>query len=100
MKKKAVHQTPDLDPSVVEKILARHEGNLSDPVVYKLGDSLESKGSVARPPHMWGSKTPICGTPICGICGALSSIDAASETSERFEQLSFEAADNGGDRNG
>ena len=95
MKNKAVHQTRELDPSVVEKILARHEGNLSDPVVYKLGDSLESKGSVAQSPHMWGSKTPIC-----GICAALSSIDAASETSERFEQLSFEAADNGGDRNG
>ena len=95
MKNRTVHQTRDLDPSVVEKILARHEGNLSNPVVYKLGDSLESKGSVARPPHMGGSKTPIC-----GICGALSSIDAASETSERFEQLSFEAADNGGDRNG
>ena len=95
MKNRTVHQTRDLDPSVVEKILARHEGNLSNPVVYKLGDSLESKGSVARPPHMGGSKTPIC-----GICGALPSIDAASETSERFEQLSFEAADNGGDRNG
>ncbi len=95
MKNKAVHQTRELDPSVVEKILARHEGNLSTPVVYKLGDSLESKGSVAQSPHMWGSKTPIC-----GICAALSSIDAASETSERFEQLSFEAADNGGDRNG
>mgnify|MGYP001258587653 FL=1 len=95
MKNRAVLQTRELDPSVVEKILARHEGNLSDPVVYKLGDSLESKGSVAQPPHMGGSKTPIC-----GICGALSSIDAASETSERFEQLSFEAADNGGDRNG
>ena len=95
MKNKAVHQTRELDPSVVEKILARHEGELSDPVVYKLGDSLESKGSVAQSLHMWGSKTPIC-----GICGALSSIDAASETSERFEQLSFEAADNGGDSNG
>ncbi len=95
MKNRAVLQTRELDPSVVEKILARHEGNLSAPVVYKLGDSLESKGSVAQSPHMWGSKTPIC-----GICGALSSIDAASETSERFEQLSFEAADNGGDRNG
>ena len=95
MNNRSVHQTRDLDPSVVEKILARHEGNLSNPVVYKLGDSLESKGSVAQPPHMGGSKTPIC-----GICGALSAIDAASETSERFEQLSFEAADNGGDRNG
>ncbi len=95
MKNRAVLQTRELDPSVVEKILARHEGNLSDPVVYKLGDSLESKGSVAQSLHMGGSKTPIC-----GICGALSSIDAASETSERFEQLSFEAVDNGGDRNG
>ncbi len=95
MNNRAVHQTRELDPSVVEKILARHEGNLSDPVVYKLDDSLESKGSVAQSPHMWGSRTPIC-----GICAALSSIDAASETSERFEQLSFEAADNGGDRNG
>ena len=27
MKNKAVHRTPDLDPSVVEKILARHEGD-------------------------------------------------------------------------
>ena len=33
MKNKAVHQTPDLGPSVVEKILARHECELSDPVV-------------------------------------------------------------------
>ena len=95
MKNRTVHQTRDLDPSVVEKILARHEGNLSNQVVYKLGDSLESKGSVARPPHMGGSKTPIC-----GICGALPSIDAASETSERFEQLSFEAAGIGGEGNG
>ena len=33
MKNKAVHRTPDLNPSVVEKILARHAGELSDPVV-------------------------------------------------------------------
>ena len=56
MKNRAVHQTRELDPSVVEKILARHEGNLSAPVVYKLGDSLESKGSVAQPPPYVGVK--------------------------------------------
>ena len=47
---KAVHRTPDLDPSVVEKILARHEGELSDPVVYRDDRPLESKGSATRPP--------------------------------------------------
>ena len=45
MKNKAVHRTPDLDPSVVEKILARHEGELSDPVVYRPDRPLESKDS-------------------------------------------------------
>ncbi|MDP6696726.1 MAG: hypothetical protein QF558_03070 [Acidimicrobiales bacterium] len=95
MKKKAVHQTPDLDPSVVEKILARHEGELSDPVVYRDDRPLESKGSATRPPHMGGSETHICG--VCGACGP---IDDASETSERFEQLTFEAAGIGGEGNG
>ncbi len=61
MKNKAVLQTRELDPSVVEKILARHEGNLSDPVVYKLDDSLESKGSVAQSPICGGQKHPFAG---------------------------------------
>jgi hypothetical protein len=74
MKNKAVHRTPDLDPSVVEKILARHAGELSDPVVYRPDRPLESKDSRDLP-HI---------SHICVV----------------FEQLSFEAADIGGDGNG
>jgi hypothetical protein len=61
MKKKAVHRTPDLDPSVVEKILARHEGELSDPVLYRDDRPLESKGSATRPPICGGQKHPFAG---------------------------------------
>jgi hypothetical protein len=95
MKNKAVHRTPDLDPSVVEKILARHAGELSDPVVYRPDRPLESKVAKGRPPHIRRSETHKC--VVCGACGPTEN---ASETSERFEQLSFEAADIGGDGNG
>ena len=90
MKNKAVHRTPDLDPSVVEKILARHAGELSDPVIYRPDRPLESKGSMDLP-HI---------SHTCVVCGACGPTENASETSERFEQLSFEAADIGGDGNG
>jgi len=95
MKNKAVHQTPDLDPSVVEKILARHEGELSDPVIYRPDRPLESKDSKGRPPHIRKPKTHEC--VVCRACGP---IENASGTSERFEQLTFEAAEIGGDGNG
>ena len=52
MKNKAVHRTPDLDPSVVEKILARHAGELSDPVVYR-----PDEGG-AKPPHPYNEGVP------------------------------------------
>ena len=90
MKNKAVHRTPALDPSVVEKILARHAGELSDPVVYRPDRPLESEGSMDLP-HI---------SHTCVVCGACGPTENASETSERFEQLSFEAADIGGDGNG
>ena len=90
MKNKAVHRTPDLDPSVVEKILARHAGELSDPVVYRPDRPLESKDSKDLP-HI---------SHICVVCRACGPTENASGTSERFEQLSFEAADIGGDGNG
>jgi len=95
MKNKTVHRTPDLDPSVVEKILARHEGALSDPVVYRPDRPLESKDSKVRPPHIRKPETHKC--VVCRACGPT---ETASGTSERFEQLSFEAAEIGGDGNG
>ena len=90
MKNKAVHRTPDLDPSVVEKILARHEGDFSDPVVYRPDRPLESKDSKGRP-HI---------SHMCVVCRACGPTETASGTSERFEQLTFEAAEIGGDGNG
>ena len=90
MKNKAVPRTPDLDPSLVEKILARHEGELSDPVVYRPDQPLESKDSKGQP-HI---------SHMCVVCRAYGPTETASGTSERFEQLSFEAAEIGGDGNG
>ena len=85
----------ELDPEVVEKILARHEGELCGPVVY--GDESDSVGldGSRLPVHMQGSRT--CIRTVCRACGGS---DHDLELSGDFEQLVFETPGPGGGRRG
>ena len=95
MEKESVQLVGELDPEVVDKVLARHAGVLCGPVVYAdEPDSVGLDGS-RLPVRMQGSRT--CIWTVCKACGGS---DHDLELSGDFEQLVFEAPGPGGGRRG